>query len=71
VECCYSACRLDEKFIKQILWQTLQGVKYCHENQVGCVSCVPRGLKYFFLMVVCIFLAVHSQRCEAGKYTSL
>ncbi|XP_065906716.1 cyclin-dependent kinase-like 4 [Dysidea avara] len=31
---------LDEKFIKQILWQTLQGVKYCHENQ-----CIHRDVK--------------------------
>jgi len=41
MECYYPAAyRLEEKFIKQILWQTLQGVKYCHENQVGCVHSV-------------------------------
>ena len=32
--CVHLYIRLDETFIKRILWQTLQGVKYCHENQV-------------------------------------
>ena len=50
--------RLDETFIKKILWQTLQGVKYCHENQV-------RLFYVCKLIHAYVCALVYSQRCEA------